>query len=449
MEKIVVQNVGPIKECEFRIKPINIFIGPQATGKSTLVKLIYFFKSIEKELLELFKNAANIDTGLPDKNWWYKPLLVLLRKKFIGMFGVTKAMEDFKVRYFYNRDVWIEISLDKRKYLLVKYSPTLRQKLYEWAISSVEFFRKLRNNRKEIFLQESEIFELDQNVKFFEKELKDSFDEVFGKLEYPIFVPAGRALPSLLSEELNLLLPMLKVESRPEPVDILIRTFIATISLLKQKFSKPIDEVILDRKKLTTEKIDFKNIGKIKDIIGNVLKGNYVYEDGREKLYLSEDKWIYLKFSSSGQQEALWILIIIFSLILENRKTFLIAEEPEAHLFPNAQKEMVKAFALLYNSTNSGLAITTHSPYILTSLNNFLYAYTVASKTRKREEVNKIIGREFWLKPEDLNAFYVDNGTIIDIIDRDFGIIKAEMIDKLSEEINSEFNKLLDIGVSQ
>ncbi|MCG6171626.1 AAA family ATPase, partial [Anoxybacillus sp. LAT_11] len=74
-----------------------------------------------------------------------------------------------------------------------------------------------------------------------------------------------------------------------------------------------------------------------------------------------------LKFSSSGQQEVVWILLLIFTVILERRRVFMVIEEPEAHLYPSAQKEMVALFALLLNATDNTLVITTHSPYILSA----------------------------------------------------------------------------------
>jgi AAA15 family ATPase/GTPase len=45
-EKIVVENFGGITEAEINLKKINIFIGPQASGKSVLAKLIYFLTQI-------------------------------------------------------------------------------------------------------------------------------------------------------------------------------------------------------------------------------------------------------------------------------------------------------------------------------------------------------------------------------------------------------------------
>jgi predicted ATPase len=46
MPRIKIQNFGPLKNVDLEIKDLLLFIGPQASGKSTIAKLIYFFKSI-------------------------------------------------------------------------------------------------------------------------------------------------------------------------------------------------------------------------------------------------------------------------------------------------------------------------------------------------------------------------------------------------------------------
>lgn len=48
-------------------------------------------------------------------------------------------------------------------------------------------------------------------------------------------------------------------------------------------------------------------------------------------------------------------------------------EEPESHLFPDAQKDMAEALGLFANKNNQ-LMVTTHSPYILGAFNNLLYS---------------------------------------------------------------------------
>mgnify|MGYP006206212493 CR=1 FL=1 len=57
--------------------------------------------------------------------------------------------------------------------------------------------------------------------------------------------------------------------------------------------------------------------------------------------------------------------IIYGSIILR------IIEEPEAHLFPVAQKHLIELLAIMVNrNEDNQLIITTHSPYILSSFNN-------------------------------------------------------------------------------
>src|SRR5690242_8936172 len=45
-ETLVVRNFGPIKNIEVIVSPVTIFIGPQASGKSTLAKLLTILKYV-------------------------------------------------------------------------------------------------------------------------------------------------------------------------------------------------------------------------------------------------------------------------------------------------------------------------------------------------------------------------------------------------------------------
>ena len=51
MEKIVINKLGPIAHCNLGINDFMIFTGPQAAGKSTIAKSIFFFKNIRNLLL--------------------------------------------------------------------------------------------------------------------------------------------------------------------------------------------------------------------------------------------------------------------------------------------------------------------------------------------------------------------------------------------------------------
>ena len=45
MEKIEIKDFVGIKDITIEIKQINILIGPQASGKSIIAKLIFYFKN--------------------------------------------------------------------------------------------------------------------------------------------------------------------------------------------------------------------------------------------------------------------------------------------------------------------------------------------------------------------------------------------------------------------
>ena len=47
MQRLVIRNFGPIKKLDLKIKDFLVFIGAQASGKSTISKSIYFFKSLK------------------------------------------------------------------------------------------------------------------------------------------------------------------------------------------------------------------------------------------------------------------------------------------------------------------------------------------------------------------------------------------------------------------
>ena len=53
MQKISVKQFMAIKEAEVEFDKALVLIGEQASGKSTLSKLIYFFKSLPQDLLFL------------------------------------------------------------------------------------------------------------------------------------------------------------------------------------------------------------------------------------------------------------------------------------------------------------------------------------------------------------------------------------------------------------
>lgn len=49
MTHILIKNVGPIKNVELDLNKINVFMGPQSSGKSTIAKILCHCQWVEKQ----------------------------------------------------------------------------------------------------------------------------------------------------------------------------------------------------------------------------------------------------------------------------------------------------------------------------------------------------------------------------------------------------------------
>ena len=131
-----------------------------------------------------------------------------------------------------------------------------------------------------------------------------------------------------------------------------------------------------------------------------------------------------------------------YFLIEKKNDIFLIVEEPEAHLYPDSQMLMADMLSLFINKSkghNAGL-ITTHSPYILGELNNLLLAGKVERSNQDRAKA--IMDKRAWIEAKHFQALHVHGGGCENAVS-DFGLIKNELIDGASGEINARCDDLI------
>ena len=51
MPKFIIDKIGPIEHVDFTLNKVNMLIGPQSSGKSTIAKVISFCLWLEKDVL--------------------------------------------------------------------------------------------------------------------------------------------------------------------------------------------------------------------------------------------------------------------------------------------------------------------------------------------------------------------------------------------------------------
>ena len=430
MQKIIIKDFGPIKNCELFVKDYLVFIGPQASGKSTVSKGIYFFKSLRDDLIRYILESIEKDNFEKAQGTFGK----LIRSKYLRFWGPTYHLDEIYLEYQFKPGVSIKITLESnKKYITPSFSPDFKREFENIVNIAKQFSEKRKVGTA--FLPISELLEVEFEKRSIFNTIRSLANSLFEENKDLIFIPAGRSILATLSEQLQTI--------NPDKIDYLMMAFLERINHSKSIFNKSLSELLMDKKKLTQDVIDFEKVKLAENLVKAILKGNYISDADGEKIYFSNNKYVKLSYSSSGQQEVIWILHLIFLLILDNKEIFAVIEEPEAHLFPEAQKQLIDLIFLMGNINGNQIVITTHSPYILSSFNNLLYANKIAQM--KPDDVSKIVRKEFHVAADKVGAYYVNKGMLENLVDDELGLLMTERIDSVSKEINEEYYQMYNL----
>ncbi len=187
---------------------------------------------------------------------------------------------------------------------------------------------------------------------------------------------------------------------------------------------------------------------EIKNLDISFLKVKYQYEQGSNFLVLEDNTKIKLENAASGLQSILPLLLVINHTSQQESimRNLIVVEEPELNLYPSVQKELMEFLIRKTKKTGDKLVITTHSPYVLTSIDNLIQANNVVeTHPTKHEEVSKIIPPILWVDFERVSCYFVANGTAIKTLNQEFRTIGASNIDDVSIELGKTFDKLMDL----
>lgn len=187
-----------------------------------------------------------------------------------------------------------------------------------------------------------------------------------------------------------------------------------------------------------------KEIGRldIKDF--NVL---YTYKEGNN-IVSSNNYEISLDVASSGLQSIIPLYVVIENITQDKNpfKNNLIIEEPELNLHPIKQKVLTEYVVSKINKTGNNVVITSHSPYLLTVLDNLLLAKNVNdNKPKKNKSTKNIIPEKYWIDYENISVYQINNdGTVESIKNDEFKSLNVNTIDEVSDIISDNFDMLTD-----
>lgn len=414
MSKIKIKNFGPIHDGFVEndgwidINKVTVFIGDQGSGKSTLAKLISTFSWIEKDLFR----TGGLSLNFRKQEGVFKHLLEYHR---------INNYIDNKTEILYKGDAY-DITYRAGQNLEIQ---NISDNNY--ALPKITYFPAERN-----FVSAAKI-------------IKGGLD---GGIEEG------------LDGEINRILnrgPYLQLWSRS--LQEFKEIFMEAKVNLKEALHVPISNVDIEYNnqndilyvKGTDYKIPISDTASgfqsfvpllvvVNYVFGLINSGQEMHDDHR-KYFKNESARILNDNTYTEEQKR--ILLSNLAAQFNIKRIFNIIEEPEQNLFPESQQKVVN-YLLEYNNAakENKLIISTHSPYVLSSLNNSILADEVFNKTGK--EINSY-GTERRVAYADVSAYQFVDGKIFSIKDEGTRLINADAIDSCSANINSDFDDLLDL----
>ena len=395
MEHLYLKNFGPIKEMDIDLKPLMVFIGESGSGKSAILKLLSLLRWVHKQnnlrtyfvKSSIAKKKSDYSRLKSDNLLKISGLNELVRKDTEISFQIGDTLYESKGKILTDTKLNGELTLDK-----------------------IAFISENRGVLPDIYANK---IPRSFKLPYYLEDTYDNFLTAFeqlGKKEF--FIEST----DLILFQKKGILPKFFIKDQGNTFEM---KFENSSSGTKTVL---FPEIIVS---YLTQKYDFKDVlaRGFNDFLMNRIQ--QMQQLGEMTTNINLDKF-------SGRKLSIFI------------------EEPELSLFPSAQRRLLNRLVRDCFAENkqencvTNLAFATHSPYILTSLNNLLLAGETAKLTEKRVLVSQVVSEEYWLTAEQVGAYAIENGKVNNIIEGD-NLIDGAYLDSISDEISSEFSSILDI----
>ena len=442
MQKLIVDNFKQITHAEIEVKDFLLLIGPQASGKSTIAKLIYFFRFIQQFYVDLF----GVDTPEMSADTLMKNFSLRIIDKFQDYFSFNDIPDpNFRIDFLLSSETGKSIQFRvKDTKIMVGFS----KQMHEGLIASSQKLLALQKQSKEL-IEQDPANEMKIRNEFSTMVLKESCI-AFEDSKYCLYIPAGRNITVAFSEQFQML-------------------FFGRLSDKQQRIGGNEEEIIRQFMLHSKRLVDFFSNGFRKDlenpfgqmvlnIARQIIKGSYKNENGKESIQVNDKNSVFLGNASSGQQESIRIIQDLIFILCTQIDSIRFIEEPEAHIYPEAQKLLIELMVLVANHCHTQMIVTTHSPYVLSTFNNMLYYSKVLKEhPAKREEMERYFlsetlntaNEEFLgINADRFEAYSLDTAReeyCQPIKDNETKLIGDNFFDSETEKLNDDFAFLYNL----
>lgn len=429
MQKLVIKNIGAIKHIEFEVNRINVFMGPQSSGKSTISKILCHCQWVEKTC---FLNEKELE-NYQKQDVFYDSLIEY--HKLDGYFHKNASIkydgEAMTITYTHSSKKTTIKLKDKMvfSYPKICYIPSERN-----FVAGVHNFSKY-NEGNNVLLHfaydwldaKEDIKKLDlsnilsRNVSY--ENINDK-DYIFDNGSKLLLANASSGVQSVLPLYQTIIYMLSNLYNKQ-------RALSPSKKMAKNEFSKGISLI-------ANMIASGESIGKFKKYSNTLIS---IF-----KMLESFDVKAIKRLEDLPPKELsynIYNAIHIIERLFDYRFTQLFIEEPEQNLFPDTQQDFVYwLLEIMQKGKEHSAVITTHSPYILFALNNCMMGGLVRDNIPQKNILD-FASHSAWINPKLVSIFELDNGDIRRVQDED-GIIEDNYLNKAYKKNSEEYLKLLN-----
>lgn len=407
MTKIIIRNVGPIKEAEFDLNKVNVFMGPQSSGKSTIAKIISYCQWVEKRFI--------LDGEYKDD----------FRERFMEFHRIGDS--------YFSDESYISYISDN---ISIVYSGFDHVQTIEKKNNGLEYV-----NSKNIYIPAERNFvsaidnlgkykRTNDNIMNFVYDWAEIRGNYTSTTKYPI-LNMGVAYYYNADTDTD----MIYIKDKGK--DIKLNNASSGLQSLTP--------LLLPLEYMTGKLFDLKNVespnekNERNNVLANYL--NDIFDS-----VLSKEEVAGLKDNIAIEDDKLKKIANLIVNRIVYRYSQFIFEEPEQNLFPETQRDLV--YYLLNKVNNKKrdhkLFLTTHSPYILYALNNCMMGYLVKDNMPE-DEKEELLSKNSWIDPKLVSVWEIEEGkgTIRPIKNTETGTISKHYFNGIMNEVMEEYYDML------
>ncbi|WP_295730048.1 ATP-binding protein [uncultured Muribaculum sp.] len=430
MAHLSIRNIGPIKDIDIELNRVNIFLGPQSSGKSTIAKVLSFCQWLQKDVV-IRQSIDHIDEAFVKKN-------------LIDYHNISSYIDE-RFSEFHYKGRCIDID-----YVKGRISVKLSGGYGEAAVSKNAYIPSERNivgipqslsmelpaNYLRSFLSDwinvRDKFRRSDSVKLMNLGVSYFYNESAG--DDMIVMDADPDSPISLSHASSGL-------QSTTPLYVYIK-------YLTEWVYKHVEDRSPQRIRLIRE-------GSARGAINAELPG--VFSDPQMK---PRAESLVVKFATipssefmAGNEDS------VFKKFREmeerlSRPSFsnIIIEEPEQNLFPQTQAMLVYDFFDMIDFERDNLTITTHSPFVIYAINNCMMAYKARMSSANIAD-RLSFKSSSWVDPEKVSVWELRDGYIKaphkernQTIQGEDGLIRDNYFDRVMNGMMADFKNLLAVS---